>query len=99
MITLPACFAVASLALLSTIAEAFVPKAVERRGGAFDSCPSASSRSSGMQRLAMKPKGKDDPAAPSNDEQDQRKQEAGGGFFQAVGTFFEELDAFMDDAS
>jgi hypothetical protein len=41
----------------------------------------------------VKPNGKDES---SDDEPQQRQQ---GGLFQAVGSFFEELDAFMDDAS
>ncbi len=35
----------------------------------------------------------------SSDEPQPKKGEGGGGFFKAVSNFFEELDAFMDDAS
>jgi hypothetical protein len=99
-----ACF-VALLTNIATFADAFVP-AVER-SSAFQpmdtastiaSSPFAYSLQSGACRLSLKSQGKDDgSSSTSSDEQPPRQQ--GGGFFQAVGSFFEELDAFMDDAS
>jgi hypothetical protein len=88
--------------MIATFAEAFVHHVVvDRRGSTYrtaptvdTSCPSVPSLHSRVCcGLAMNPKGKDDPSS------DETPQQQGGGFFQAVGSFFEELDAFMDDAS
>jgi hypothetical protein len=90
--------------MIATLSEAFVHHVgVDRRSSAcrapnsaptiFTWCPSVPSLHSRGCGLAMNPRGKDDSSS------DEPPQQQGGGFFQAVGSFFEELDAFMDDAS